>query len=287
MTHASPYIVEANEATFEAEVLERSHAVPVVIDFWAEWCAPCRVLKPVLEKLANEFAGKVVLAKVNTEEAPGVAAQFGVRSIPAVFAVREGRVVDSFVGALPESAVRAWIERLLPTPAETAAAEARGLESADPERAEARYRAALALAPDLAPAKAGLARTLLARGRYDEAHALVAELERRGFLEPEAEKLKAELELRSDANQAGDLEAARAALAASPAEPELKLKVAEALAVAGQSEEALSLCLELVELGPKSVGERARKVMLNIFQLLPPESELAAEYRRRLAAALF
>jgi putative thioredoxin len=287
MSEVSPYIVETTDATFETDVLERSRAVPVVVDFWAEWCGPCRLLKPVLEKLAHEHAGAFVLVKANTDQAQRLAAEFGVRSIPAVFGVRDGQVVDSFVGALPEPAVRAWVERLLPTPAEIAVTAAHALEATDPEAAAEAYRKALQLAGDHAPAQIGLARTLLQLGRDDEARSLIAELDRRGFLEPEAEKVKAELELRRAARQSGGVDAAQAALAADPGNADLKLKLADALAVARRFDEALALCLELVEQGAKDSAEAARKSMLNIFQLLPDDSELVADYRRRLAAALF
>ncbi|MDR3634586.1 MAG: tetratricopeptide repeat protein [Isosphaeraceae bacterium] len=168
-----------------------------------------------------------------------------------------------------------------------AADEARGLEATDPVAAEAGYRSALGLAPDLPQAKIGLARIALGKGRTDEAGALIADLERRGFLEPEAEKLKAELLLRNQAGGSGGVDAARAALERNPGDLERKLTLAEALAAAGRYEEALECCLELVEQDPKHVGERARKTMVNIFQLLPPDSDLVGDYRRRLAAALF
>src|SRR4051812_1272542 len=185
-------IVETTRETFERDVIAGSSERPVVVDFWAEWCAPCRMLGPVLERLAGEYDGKFTLVKANTEQVPELAAGFGVRSIPAVFGLRDGKIRDSFVGALPESAIRAFLDRLLPTPAEVATSEARRLESTDPAAAESKYRAAVDLAPNDPEAKIGLARVLLAADRFDEAGATIEALQRRGFLEPEAEKLKAE-----------------------------------------------------------------------------------------------
>jgi putative thioredoxin len=280
-------IIEVTQEGFERDVVERSMEVPVVLDFWAQWCAPCRMLGPVLEKLAREFDGQFVLAKADTERLPEIAAALGVRSIPAVFGLRNGRVVDSFIGALPEAAVRAWLEALLPTPSERLVAEAKALESSDAKSAEAKYRKAIELAPHEPLAKFGLAGLLFDRGRLAESQAIVTELEKRGFLEPEAEKLKAELTLRLQAKEAGGLEAARAAVAADPKNTGLQLKLAEALAAAGQYPEALDLCLALVEQDRKGVGEDARKTMLNIFQLLPEDSELVSEYRHKLALALY
>jgi putative thioredoxin len=175
----------------------------------------------------------------------------------------------------------------MPTPAEERVAEAKTLESTDPDAAEASYREALALAPNDPKATIGLARLLLAQGRIDESRSLITELERRGPLDPEGERFKAELTVRGQAKQSGSLEAARAAEASNPGDLNLKLQLAEALAAAGQYEEALESSLELVERGRKEVREAARKLMLNIFQLLPADSELVSDYRRRLAAALF
>jgi putative thioredoxin len=282
----SPYILDATSATFEADVVERSKTVPVVVDVWATWCGPCKMLGPLLEKLAREYDGKFVLAKVDSDRAPEVAASLRVRSIPAVFGVRDGQILDAFTGVQSEGFIRQWLDRLLPSKAETLVAEARELEASDPGAAGAKFSEALTLDPELATARVGLARLALAAGRADEAQATILELERRGFLEPEAEKLKAELVLRAQSEGASDVDAARAAAEADPRDKTLKLKLAEALAAAGRYEEALATALDLVETDRKATGEEARKLMLAVFQLLPEDSELAFEYRRRLSFAL-
>jgi putative thioredoxin len=285
---ANSFVIESTGRSFQQDVFERSRTVPVVVDFWATWCGPCRVLGPILEQLAREYDGRFILAKVESDREPELALQFGVRSIPAVIGVRDGKAVDAFIGAQPEPVIRAWLDRFLPTPAETLAALAKGLELTDPAAAEAKYRAALALDADLPAAQTGLARIALAQGRPADAQAWITTLERRGYLEPDAEKVKAELTLRIQAQQAGGitLEAARAALAASPDDPSLKFQLAETLAAAGQYADALALCLELVERNSKGIGAKARQTMIAIFQLLPPGSELATEYQRRLSLAL-
>ncbi len=282
----SPHIIEVSADGFVSEVVERSASVPVVLDFWAGWCAPCRVLGPILEKLAVEYDGRFVLAKADTEKLPDVAAGFDVRSIPSVFGIKAGKVVASFVGVLAESAIRAWIDKLMPTRAETLAIEARGLEESDPAGAEARYREALALTPDDITVKLGLGRMALAQGRLDEARSVVEALERRGYLEPEAETLKAELLLKGKSGSPDDLEGLRAAAAADPLDKARQLALAEGLAARGQYEEALGLALDLVERDRRGTGEPARKLMLAAFQVLPPDSPVVADYRRQLSFAL-
>ncbi len=282
----NPNVIEATTRTFELDVIERSRIVPVVLDFWASWCEPCKALGPILEKLAGEFAGKFILAKVDTERNPELAAQFGVRSIPVVLGLRDAKIVDGFVGAQPEAMIRVWLDRFLPTPAESLVAEASRLEETDVQAAEEKYSAALALDPDLTAAQTGLARIALEQGRLEDAVAQIASLERHGFLEPDAEKVKAELTLRLQAQNAGTVEAARAAVAANPKDLNLKFQLAEALAASGQYADALALCLDLVERDRKGVGEKARQTMIAIFQLLPPESDVVAEYQRQLSMVL-
>jgi putative thioredoxin len=285
-TPTSSFVIEVTGNNFEQAVIDRSFLVPVVIDFWAAWCGPCRLLGPVLEKLAAEYDGKFVLAKVDSDAENELALQFGVRSIPAVFAVRDGKAVDGFVGVQPESVIRMWIDRLLPTPAEALAAEASLLERTNPQAAVEKYSEAVTLDPELTPAQTGLARIALDQGRLEEAQARIRELEKRGFLEPDAEKVKAELMLRLQAGQVGGVDTARAALTANPEDLNLKFQFAEALAAAGEYSDALAFCLELVERDRKGIGERARPTMIAIFQLLPADSAIVTEYQRQLSLAL-
>lgn len=161
-------VVDVTDATFEAEVISRSAEVPVVVDLWAEWCGPCRTLGPILERVVAETAGRVVLAKVDVDSNPGVAAAFKVQSIPAVFAVRDRKVVDSFVGALPEPRVREFVDRLAPRASEADLLVEKGGEDA--------LRLALELQPDHAAAVIGLAELLVERGDHEEALALLARI---------------------------------------------------------------------------------------------------------------
>lgn len=280
---ASPsWVVNTTRDQFESDVMGRSRELPVIVDFWAPWCAPCRALGPVLEKLAEEGAGKFVLVKANTDDLPEFAGQFNVQGIPAVFAVVNGEIVDYFNGALPEPQLRQWLDRVLVA---GQLADARQLEELSPPGAEAKYQAILAADAKNEVARIGLARTLIAQERFSEAADLVAELEKRGFLEPEAQKLKAALDLHG--KERPDLANIAAAAAAAPQDAGLQWQWAEALAGAGQYEPALGILLNLVERDRKGSGESARKLMIEIFQVLPDGSELTTEYRRKLSRALY
>ncbi len=286
-TEKSPWVLDAVEATFQEQVVERSRQTLVVIDFWATWCQPCRLLGPILEKLADDYGGKLLLVKAETEKLPNIAAGFGVQSIPAVYALRNGELLDYFVGLRDERQIRAWIDRLLPSEAETLVAEAKALEATDPKLAEANYKKASELDPNLSGAKIGLASLYLAQGRKDESRALLDELEQRGFLEDEAEKLKAQLHVASQVHAESDLEALRATSAADPTNLGATFELAQALAAATRYEEALEVALGIVQAGKREFVEPARALMVDIFRLLPDDSALVIDYRRRLSTALY
>ncbi|HUY93224.1 MAG TPA: tetratricopeptide repeat protein [Pirellulales bacterium] len=287
MADASSWVIETSDADFERDVIERSRKQPVVVDFWAEWCGPCRMLGPVLEKLAEEAQGQFLLAKAEVERTQQVAAAWGVSSIPAVFGVRGGQVIDQFIGVLPEPQLREWLERLQPSPAERLVAEATELAQPDPAAAEAKLREALTLTPKQDAIKLALVRVLLAQDRAVDAEELLQELADRGFLEPEAEELQAELALRRMARETGGVEQARAAAAAAPDDRQAQWKLAQALAGQRQYEEALEQALRLVQLDRHGLGESARELMVELFRVLGPDHELTTTYRRKLSSALY
>ena len=246
-------VIDVTEATFEQDVLRRSEEVPVVIDFWAEWCGPCRQLSPVLERLAVEAEGSWVLAKIDVDSNQNIAAAFGVQSIPAVHAFKNGREVARFVGALPEPQVRQWLEQLGPTPADLAVEEASALEErGEIQRAAEEYKRALAHEPARADAAAGLARVELAMrtASVDE-----------GELLARAEKDDSDLDA---ATALADLEFAR-----------------------GDVDAAIDRLLAVVRSTSGDDRERARARLVELLETLPVDDARASRARRELANALY
>lgn len=282
----SPWIVNGTEENFES-LVERSKELPVIVDFWATWCQPCLQLAPILEGLVLEADGKLLLVKVNVDEQQGLAMAFGVQSIPHLFVLKDGQAIDQLPGALPEAQLRQWLEQFQPSEIEQLLLDGQKLEATDTSAAEEKYRDALERDPNSDAARLRLAKLYLNQHRNAECREYLSKLEQRGFLEPEAEAIKAELELRESAADSGDLAQLRAAVAKDPANLEAKLQLADALAVAHQYAEALEFCLELVQGSTGELREKARQTMVNMFQMIGPESDLTRTYRRKLATALY
>lgn len=246
-------VLDVADATFEAEVVERSHQLPVVVDFWAAWCGPCRALSPVLERLARESEGQWVLAKVDVDANPTLAARFGIQGIPAVRAWREGREIAEFVGALPEPQVREWLGQLGPSPADLATDEGD----------EARSRG------ELENARAAYARALQHDPGHDRA---------RSGLEAVELKLRA-----ATVNE----EAARRALDGDPSDVAAAIQLADLFAARDDYEEASELLLNVVRNGDSESREEARKHLPKLLDTLPPDDARALSARRSLSLALF
>lgn len=283
----SPWIIDVTEETFQTIVIDQSHAIPVIVDFWATWCQPCRHLGPLLEQLANEAGGNWILAKVNVDEQQGIAAAFQVQSIPTVYAVQQGQIVDQFAGLLPEPQLREWLGRFQPSPEDMALAEAKALATSDPRAAEEKFQELLASTNNKDIVRLELARFYIDQHRDADCRSVIDQLEARGFLEPEAQDIKAELELRAAAAEAGGVGECRTALTKDPANPTLKLHLAEALGAVKQFSEALEMCLELVKTGDAAVKEQAKTSMVNMFHILGSGAELTQTYRKKLATALY
>lgn len=277
--------MDVTAATFERDVLQASAAVPVVVDFWAPWCAPCRALTPVLEKLEREYAGRFTLAKVNSDEQLDLATAFGIRSIPCVIAFRDGRPVSQFLGALPESQVRAFIDKLLPSASELERARAASLRSAgDRAGAAAALRQGLELDPSSDPVRLDLAEVLLELGEADAAERLLAEVRPNIDWDARADALRAGVGFARAAGSEGELSAR---LAANPDDHEARLALAQRHAGARRYREAMD---QLVAIVARDKGWRdgeARKQLLHLFTLAADQPELVSEYRRKLATALY
>ena len=269
------WTVDVSEQDFEQTVVQRSHEVPVVIDFWAPWCGPCRALGPTLEKMAEEQQGKFILAKINIDENPMLAQAFQIQSIPAVKAVRNGALAGEFLGAQPEPSVRRFIEQLLPSEAEALAREAQRLEEVGKAQgAESLYRAALAKEANQSLALLGLARVLVQRGEEAEALTLLGRIPITAPESAAAQQLIAQLRLKQSGASAGDEQKYRDRLAADADDLDARFELAQVLAAVGRYEEALTELLEIVKKDRKFRDDGARKAMLEIFEVIGARSEL-------------
>ena len=289
MSEAAPQIIiNTTMDTFRQDVIQQSMERPVVVDFWAEWCGPCRQLMPLLEKLAKEMNGEFCLVKVNVDALPEIAGAFGVQSIPFVVGMVQGQPVSHFAGLKQEGELREWLAGLLPSPAMEAWEKAQQHE-AEGQLAEAEvcYRKAAELEPDAAEFRIAHARVLIELNRDLEAREIIDELEKRGYLEPEAELLKSQLEVRSQVEESGGVAEARRALEANPADLNLRLLLAEAVGADSRFEEACELLLDIVRQDRGGVGLKAKEVMVQLLTVMGAKSKLASEYRRRLATAFY
>jgi len=282
----STWVKDVTDRDFQLEVIEKSRTVPVIVDLWAPWCGPCKALGPLLERLADEYGGKFILAKVNVDESPQVAQALGVQSIPLVIAFKGGDIATEFVGAQPENVVRQFIEHLVPDEAKRLTAEAVQLVSrGDKSGGEARYRAALERVPEYVAASVGLANLLADDGRDDDAMAVLDASPATGPAAAEIEQARATLRMRSVAS--GDEPALRERLAADPKDLQVRIDLGRLLSASSRHEEALELLLQAVR-QDRSFGDgAARKAMLDIFAVLGREDPLAERYQRELSKLLF
>jgi putative thioredoxin len=275
------FVKDVDTAAFQREVVERSKEVPVVVDFWAAWCGPCKVLGPLLEKLAGQFEGGFELAKIDVDSNQELAGRFGVQGIPTVVGFKDGVPVSQFTGALPEANVLQWLREIVPSEADLLVATAGDLlDEGDAAAAERGYREALAVDPDHVEATVGLASLLIDAEKNDEA------LELLGRVPPtqEVERLGAAARMGTiDTARIPDLQAE---LAADPDNATVRIELGKALAANHAFEASLDVLLEAVARGGETRDD-ARKAMLDVFEVIGPEHELTVAYRRRLASALF
>jgi len=279
--------IDVDQDSFQREVLDESRSRPVVVDFWAPWCGPCRVLKPVLEKLAAEYDGRFLLAKVNSDENPELSSRFAVRSIPSVKVFVDGVVADEFMGALPESSIREFIDRLLPTRGELLRREAIAAISAGRlEEGIETLREVLSLEPRNDLARINLCEALLQADQPDEARITLDALGPLAARDPALARRLAAARLSLSASGAEDEAALQARLESNAADHEARLTLARLLIAGGRHEAGLEHLIELVRRDRRFGDDAGRREMLQTFDLLGSGDPLVSRYRRLLAATL-
>lgn len=269
-------------ADFDQQVIEESKHRPVVVDFWAPWCGPCKSLKPILEKLAAEYGGKFRLAKVNSDDNQELATRFGVRGIPSVKAFVNGEPVDEFSGALPEGEVRAFLDRLLPSPVDGMRAQAAALHAADDiSGALQKLAEASKLDPNHAGIRVDATEIMLDLGEADEASRLLGNLQ--DDADPRVPQLRARLKFMSETGD--DPAALNARVAANENDLDARLKLANLHVAAGEYEAGMDQLLEIIRRDRSFEDDIGRKTLLSVFDLLAGD-ERVSQYRRKLASAL-
>ena len=279
---------EITSADFDQIVIQGSKQQPVLVDFWAPWCGPCRALTPVLERLAQEYEGRFVLAKVNSDDNPDLAREYGIRSIPNVKAFVDGLLADEFLGALPESAVREFIDRLMPTPAELMRRDAATRAAAGAaDEALALLAGAAEREPNNDAVHADRIELLLDLARVADARAVASRLGPLAARNPAVARALARLQLADDAGVDASAETLEERVRKAPDDLEARLRLAKLYAAQQRYEPALEQLLEITRRDRGYGDDAGRKTMLAIFDLLQgQQSELVSRYRRLLASAL-
>jgi putative thioredoxin len=287
----SDLIKEGSDAGFMADVIEESRKQPVIVDFWATWCGPCRQLTPALEKAVNAAKGAVKLVKIDVDKNPRFAGQLRVQSIPTVYAFVNGQPVDGFMGALPESQIKAFIDKLAggadaggDDVTELLALAAESLALGDVGGAAQAYAQVLQVDPENVKAIAGLARAYLSGGDAERAREIL-DMAPPDSKDPEIAGVRAALELAS--GPAGDLAGFQRRLDADPNDHEARFELAGGLAGQGRMDEAVDHLLHIVKADRSWNDDGARKQLLKIFEAAGPTSEVAKSGRRKLSAVLF
>ena len=285
-------VVDTTTQTFAKDVIESSRRQPVLVDFWAPWCGPCRTLSPVIEKAVRATRGAVRLVKMNIDDHPAIAGQLGIQSIPAVIAFVNGQPVDGFIGALPEGQIKAFIDRVAgpvgPSDSEQLVEEGEALlAEGDLAGAAESFGAVLKAEPQSVPAILGLARTQIARKDLERARETLATLPETAASDAKVAAVKAQLELASQTASLGDAASLEARIAANPADHQARFDLALILNAGGERQKAVEQLLEIQRRDRSWSEEKARKQLLQFFEAWGPMDEATLTGRRRLSSMLF
>ncbi|GHE05376.1 thioredoxin [Defluviimonas sp. 20V17] len=287
------YVKDGSDATFVQDVIEASNEVPVIVDFWAPWCGPCKTLGPALEQAVNAAGGKVRMVKINVDENPQIAAQARVQSIPTVYAFSGGKPVDGFQGAVPPAEIKAFIDRLVSGAGDdgglgAAAEEAEAmLGQGDAAGAAEVFAAILGEDPANAAAYGGLARAHLALGNVDQAEALLANAPAEIAQAKEIEAVRAQIALTRQAEKAGPADELRARVEADPADHQARFDLAQALYGAGETEAAVDELLEIFRRDREWNDGAAKAQLFTIFDALDAKDPVVLKGRRKLSSMIF
>ena len=284
-------IKDSDTNNFSTDVIDQSTNIPVVVDFWAPWCGPCKQLSPTLDKLAREYGGKIQLVKINVDENQELATQMRVQSIPMVVAFKDGQPVDGFAGALPESQLRQFFEKLTGSegsPIEQALEKASMMvENGDTQNAAEIYSQILAQDPINAASHAGVAKCLIEAEGIEKAQAYLKGLDADILNKEEVKSVLAAIDLEHASTDTEETDSLRRKLATSPDDPQLRYDLAIALYGDGCSEEAINILVELVKTHKTWNEEAARAQLLKIFEALGHSDPITIEGRRKLSVVIF